>query len=490
MKEAASAIKLASEAFESFADLVATKAPKMSEEASKNLAHFMDPKWGKEAKDNTQKDWDTMFDELAERAKSSSDKRLAKYMVDSQRIDDLAKKALEQGKVFDAATAHANLFAEYNNESGRGKSGKSDGYSPQIGTLQQTGEARYLAMVRDQAAQTLVAVRESLDKREEGERELYEKNKAILLASKQDETQYLTENETQWMLYLAKVADLKEKAARDEEKKEEEFQKRIRPFGEKPQSSAQLINRKFEAQQIDLRNAFGDRLDEDKGNPFADDSKLAAQRQYKEKSVALEQERVREINEANQQLVQNSLQNSEAMFGNLAAAARNSSGEQSGVYKTMFAMQKAFAIASAEMSMAIGIGKAMELGWPAGIPAGIAAASEGAKIMAMISSTNFSGAYDLGGDIPAGRFGIVGEYGPEIVRGPANVTGRAATAQMLSGAGPGGGGQPQQQPGMTIVNAYDAGDAVHQYMSSTRGKQVIINHVKQNWRTIRAVSGA
>ncbi|MCW7550857.1 phage tail tape measure protein [Photorhabdus sp. APURE] len=37
-------------------------------------------------------------------------------------------------------------------------------------------------------------------------------------------------------------------------------------------------------------------------------------------------------------------------------------------------------------------------------------------------------AHDKGGIIPAGRFGIVGEYGPEIIRGPANVTSRKKTA--------------------------------------------------------------
>ncbi len=37
-------------------------------------------------------------------------------------------------------------------------------------------------------------------------------------------------------------------------------------------------------------------------------------------------------------------------------------------------------------------------------------------------------AHDKGGIIPAGRFGIVGEYGPEIIRGPVNVTSRRKTA--------------------------------------------------------------
>lgn len=46
----------------------------------------------------------------------------------------------------------------------------------------------------------------------------------------------------------------------------------------------------------------------------------------------------------------------------------------------------------------------------------------------------FAGFKDSGGMIGAGQFGIVGELGPEIVRGPASVTGRQQTASMLKEA--------------------------------------------------------
>lgn len=45
----------------------------------------------------------------------------------------------------------------------------------------------------------------------------------------------------------------------------------------------------------------------------------------------------------------------------------------------------------------------------------------------------FAGFFDRGGNIPAGKFGIAGERGPEIVRGPAMVTSRAETARMMQG---------------------------------------------------------
>ncbi|WP_320178125.1 hypothetical protein [Roseovarius pacificus] len=45
----------------------------------------------------------------------------------------------------------------------------------------------------------------------------------------------------------------------------------------------------------------------------------------------------------------------------------------------------------------------------------------------------FAGFFDGGGRIPSGQIGIAGEFGPEIVEGPARVTSRADTAKMFGG---------------------------------------------------------
>lgn len=46
----------------------------------------------------------------------------------------------------------------------------------------------------------------------------------------------------------------------------------------------------------------------------------------------------------------------------------------------------------------------------------------------------FAGFYDKGGLIPAGKWGIAGEHGPEVVKGPANIISRRHTAAMASAA--------------------------------------------------------
>ncbi len=65
----------------------------------------------------------------------------------------------------------------------------------------------------------------------------------------------------------------------------------------------------------------------------------------------------------------------------------------------------------------------------------------------------FSGFFDQGGIIPAGKFGIVGEKGPEIVTGPANVIGRMETQGILANQNQGSG----QPTNVTYnINATDA----------------------------------
>jgi lambda family phage tail tape measure protein len=63
----------------------------------------------------------------------------------------------------------------------------------------------------------------------------------------------------------------------------------------------------------------------------------------------------------------------------------------------------------------------------------------------------FAGFFDKGGMIPQGKFGVVGEKGPEIVTGPARVIGRLETESILGGAG------QQQTSAVTYnINAVDA----------------------------------
>ena len=138
------------------------------------------------------------------------------------------------------------------------------------------------------------------------------------------------------------------------------------------------------------------------------------------------------------------------ILGMFASAAEDASAAQ----KVAFVAQKALAVAqiimytelaaaraTGEMPFGMGIGLATFIratGYAnAGLVAGLAIGQ-----LAGGSSSGSSGGggggmtmYDTGGFIPYNRTGIVGEYGPELVSGPAHVTGRGNSASKLAGGG-------------------------------------------------------
>ncbi len=121
-------------------------------------------------------------------------------------------------------------------------------------------------------------------------------------------------------------------------------------------------------------------------------------------------------------------------FDALSGLAKEFAGEQSDIYKGMFAVSKGFAIAESTVKIIQGIANAAALSYPANLGAMASVAASTANLVTQIEGVNYSGAYDKGGYIPAGSFGIVGEYGPEFVSGPANVTSRKKTSDILTDA--------------------------------------------------------
>jgi hypothetical protein len=87
-------------------------------------------------------------------------------------------------------------------------------------------------------------------------------------------------------------------------------------------------------------------------------------------------------------------------------------------------------------------------------------------IKAQDDSGGYSGAYATGGFIPAGKYGIAGESGPEFVQGPAMITSAASTADRL--ANPTGGGGNVE---VNIVNM--SGEPVTEKRSQQGEKQMI-----------------
>ncbi len=102
-------------------------------------------------------------------------------------------------------------------------------------------------------------------------------------------------------------------------------------------------------------------------------------------------------------------------FGSLAEMSEVFAGKQSGLYKSMFAASKAFAIAESIVKIQQGIAAAASLPFPANLPAIAAVAAATANIVSTIQAVRleFAGEREKGGPVSANRMYLVGEKGPE-----------------------------------------------------------------------------
>ena len=116
-------------------------------------------------------------------------------------------------------------------------------------------------------------------------------------------------------------------------------------------------------------------------------------------------------------------------FSNLTDGMNNASSS----YKALFAVEKAFAVASATAQAFAAWMKAIgtSSNWYEAIANYASAVALTTNILTKLRNVEM---HDKGGRIPAGQVGIVGEFGPELVTGPANVTSRRETAEMARSA--------------------------------------------------------
>jgi hypothetical protein len=146
---------------------------------------------------------------------------------------------------------------------------------------------------------------------------------------------------------------------------------------------------------------------------------------YEDAKVAIKQtaaEKIKQI-EADQQ--QKALQSqsmilggAQNLFGSMADITKTFAGEQSGIYKAMFSVSKAFAIADSIIKIQQGIASAASLPFPANLGAMATVAASTAGIISTISSASFGGGRQYGGPVSSGSLYRVNETGaPEMYTG-------------------------------------------------------------------------
>lgn len=160
-------------------------------------------------------------------------------------------------------------------------------------------------------------------------------------------------------------------------------------------------------------------------------------------------------------------------FSNLTSGMSQSSS----AYKALFAIQKSFAIASATANAIVAWTQALSdtsnPTWFGKLAAYANAVALTTGIIAQLKSLSM---HDKGGRIGAGQLGIVGEYGPEIVSGPVNVTSRRKTAALARDA------MYDTGSGDVIVNLYEDRSKAGSVESSESDGDRIVNIFVSNIR--------
>ena len=129
--------------------------------------------------------------------------------------------------------------------------------------------------------------------------------------------------------------------------------------------------------------------------------------------------------------------------------------ESSGAYRSLFAVQKSFAVASATMDAVQAWIKALNdptaVTWPQKLANYASAVATTTSAISQLTSVSM---HDKGGQIKAGEWGIVGEYGPELVQGPMSITSRKETAELARSAMTGN----RSGSSSVVVNLYESPD--------------------------------
>lgn len=144
---------------------------------------------------------------------------------------------------------------------------------------------------------------------------------------------------------------------------------------------------------------------------------IETQRSYNEleqQAAAEHAARMEQIEQAKTQVLLSGASNA---FGALAGVMKESLGEQSGIYRAMFAASKAFAIAESIVNIQAAIAKAANSApWPANLGAIASVAAATAGLVSTITSTTMGSGRQYGGSVAPNSMHRINENGkPEIL---------------------------------------------------------------------------
>lgn len=214
-----------------------------------------------------------------------------------------------------------------------------------------------------------------------------------------------------------------------EERKQKVLDNEALTMAEKKDLILRLMEDSLVSEREALERAYQERHD------FIISSTLTTETVKSQLLVQLAEQREKAIRDIEQKHQNERLDQASTFFGNIASIG-------SAFGKKGFKIAQAAAIAEATIDTYkaangayASLAKIPYVGPALGAAAAAAAIVAGMARVASIKSQTYSGAYAHGGMVPAGKYGLVGEAGPELVRGPAVVTSASTTGAKASTSG-------------------------------------------------------
>lgn len=254
----------------------------------------------------------------------------------------------------------------------------------------------------------------------------------------------------------------------------------IRQYKDKQKEARDFLREMKNDEMADLDNEYRERLEKLK---WYYDQGLILEQEYQDGLADIRKDYDGKRKSAKKQIpkeVQEEIDGINDMAGgisNLSSAfgeLTRGMSESSASYKALFAIQKSFAVASATMNAIVAWTQALTdptiTTWMGKLAAYANAVALTTGILGQLKGVTM---HDKGGSIPAGGLGIVGEYGPEVIEGPARVTSRRKTADLARSAISGG---------SVTVNLYEDASRAGQSETETRDGDRIINIFVSNIR--------
>jgi hypothetical protein len=374
--------------------------------------------------------------------------RLAKYSIKAKDKGDIESKDDKKG-------------------GGGGKKGGTSGKSAADKAKREADKAaREAERAEERALHEFQRLKESLETgTETAAREQKERNAIIMKSTKEgsaERTELLRRSEEKFaddmnsLRTTGELANLKKSMAKEEDIIKESYEERNRIINRYAPDSEKggLMDKSkevYEREQQELRDRREQARQSLMEGLISEESEIIASYDRRRQAILsatelTEEEKADLVKKLGEKHKQNldvlMIEQIDAVTSNMASSLGvmtdmlSDAGKESNfLYKAMIMAQKAAAIPQILISTEVGAAKALELGPIAGPIASGAIRALGYAAIGTVAGQAIAGLFDQGGMIPSGKVGIVGERGPEFVKGPAIVTSRQQTASQRNSRG-------------------------------------------------------